>query len=81
MGFFDKLAGDNVGTIPHYKLNETGEERLRKSLPGSDEFIILSTVKKLQPCTISEIAKELGRSEERAYHTLVGYRSYVQKTG
>lgn len=79
MGFFDRMTGGGVSTIPHYKLNETGEERLRKSLPGSDEFIVLSTVKKLQPCTLGEFAKEMGKSEEKAYHTLVGYKAYIQK--
>ena len=78
MGFFSGLGQQQIDRVPHVKLNEMGTERLRKSQPGSQEFIVLSSIKEIEPCTIDELSKKLGRDQEKTRYILRAYKSYIQ---
>lgn len=66
MGFFG--MGNAVSLEKHEpqaRLTPDGAEKLRKMEPAGWEFDVLTEVKKQEPCTVQEVARGLGRPENK----------------
>jgi hypothetical protein len=74
MGFFDRISGG--GQIPtHEKVTNVqitpiGVEKVEKSLANGLEFDVLVSVKKCQPCSVDEVARDLNRPEHKIRYVL-----------
>lgn len=82
MGFFNRImGGQQVDQIPHIRLTDVGTEKLRKLLPGTHEHTFMSSIHEIQPCTVDELAKRTGRSEQntRAAINEMIRKGYVQR--
>jgi hypothetical protein len=70
MGYF----GDQVSQVlpqdkvVNFMLTPLGEDKLQKGIASGREFDILSTMKRLQPCTKKEVADSLKLDEAKVKH-------------
>jgi hypothetical protein len=72
MGFFnfgkpkipmaEKQTNVTVSTI--------GETKLKQGIPTGLEFDVLATIKKLQPCTVYEVADDIHKPESKVRYTM-----------
>lgn len=68
MGFFDRFGGNNIPTTQketNVQLTELGKEKLEKGQITGKEFDVAATVKKLEPCTPSEVAQDMHYPENK----------------
>ena len=75
MGFFDRVFGG--GGIPTHEgvtqlqVTPGGIEKMNKSLLSGLEFDVFVTIKKLQPCSVDEIARDLNRPENKIRYAAI----------
>lgn len=74
MGFFDRIAGGNQIPV-HEKVTNVqttplGIEKIEKSLANGLEFDVLVSIKKLQPCSVEEVSRDLNRPENKIRYTM-----------
>ena len=74
MGFFDRISGG--GQIPvHEKVTNVqitpiGVEKVEKSLANGLEFDVLVSIKKCQPCSVDEVARDVNRPENKIRYVM-----------
>ena len=74
MGFFDKLSGG--GDIPTHdkvtnvQITPVGVEKITKGLASGMEFDVLVSIKKCQPCSPDEVARDINRPENKIRYVM-----------
>jgi hypothetical protein len=62
MGIMDRVnqvvSGRNSKANTSVQLTSTGDEKLMKLQAGGSDYIILSAIKRHEPCTVDEVARD-----------------------
>ena len=62
MGIMDRVnqvvSGHNSKANTSVQLTSTGDEKLMKLQAGGSDYIILSAIKRHEPCTVDEVARD-----------------------
>jgi hypothetical protein len=78
MGFFDVVTGKKSlreNPIPNVQLTPKGEKRIAEGLIHGLEFDCAVTIKKIQPCSVSEVAREIGRPENKVRYAMTSLKN------
>lgn len=79
MGFFDKIAGGSqIPThekITNVQITPMGAEKVEKGLANGMDFDVLVSIKKCQPCSVDEVARDINRPENKVRYVMRGLKN------